>query len=182
MHFPLKKYTWIGIIFCMTTGVLLHFLFEWTGRNPVIGAFSPVNESVWEHLKLLFFPCLVFFLWEYKKTKHSAPGLINIRIRGLLWGLLLIVSGFYTYTGILGQDFVIADILLFAAAVLTVYLFSYHKYRQHPSLSSVSIPLLVVLLVLLASFILFTYLPLHIALFMDPQSFTFGIASDTLIY
>lgn len=68
MYFSFKKYTLIGIVFSMTAGVLLHFLYEWTGRNPVVGAFSPVNESVWEHLKLLFFPVLYSFYGNTKKT------------------------------------------------------------------------------------------------------------------
>ena len=36
-------------------GTLLHFTYRWSGRNPLI---APVNESVWEHMKLLFFPML----------------------------------------------------------------------------------------------------------------------------
>ena len=38
-------------------GVLLHFLFHWF-PNPVLALVSPVRESVWEHVKLLYFPLL----------------------------------------------------------------------------------------------------------------------------
>lgn len=38
-------------------GVLLHFLFSWL-PNPVTALVSPVRESVWEHVKLLYFPLL----------------------------------------------------------------------------------------------------------------------------
>lgn len=38
-------------------GVLLHFLYQWF-PNPVLALISPVRESVWEHVKLLYFPLL----------------------------------------------------------------------------------------------------------------------------
>ena len=41
-------------------GTLLHFLFDWTGGNAVVALFSAVNESIWEHLKLLFYPMVLF--------------------------------------------------------------------------------------------------------------------------
>ena len=45
-------------IFISVLGVLLHFTYEWSGNNPIVGLFSATNESTWEHLKLLFFPML----------------------------------------------------------------------------------------------------------------------------
>ena len=38
-------------------GVLLHFLYRWL-PNPLLALVSPVRESVWEHVKLLYFPLL----------------------------------------------------------------------------------------------------------------------------
>ena len=35
-------------------GVLFHFVYDWTGENAVVGLFTPINESTWERLKLLF--------------------------------------------------------------------------------------------------------------------------------
>ena len=47
-------YTWeiIGTFFIIIAGSLLHFVYEWTGYSDIMGLFTPVNESVWEHLKL----------------------------------------------------------------------------------------------------------------------------------
>lgn len=38
-------------------GVLLHFLFHWF-PNPVTALVSPARESIWEHVKILYFPLL----------------------------------------------------------------------------------------------------------------------------
>ena len=45
-----------GFIFTGVAGVLLHFLFEWTGKSIFVAPFAAVNESIWEHMKLLFVP------------------------------------------------------------------------------------------------------------------------------
>ena len=64
----LKKSNKIGFFFVLILGTLLHFSFAWLREAPVAGLFSAVNESTWEHMKLLFFPSFLYFLWEYKNT------------------------------------------------------------------------------------------------------------------
>ena len=61
----LKRYTMIGILFVLVAGTLAHFLYDWTGRNPVAGLFAPVSESIWEHMKLVFFPSVLYSLCLY---------------------------------------------------------------------------------------------------------------------
>ena len=41
-------------------GTLLHFLYDWLGKSVWVAPFSGVNESTWEHMKLLFWPMLLF--------------------------------------------------------------------------------------------------------------------------
>lgn len=54
-----------GIPFLILVGCIIHFVFDWTNRLPIIGIFSPVNESVWEHLKLGFWSLMLFSLAEF---------------------------------------------------------------------------------------------------------------------
>lgn len=58
-------YELAGIIFIIAFGSVLHFTFEWSGRQVAVGVFSAVNESVWEHLKLGFWPAIAFALFEF---------------------------------------------------------------------------------------------------------------------
>ena len=53
-----------GFLFTGALGVLPHFLYEWSGGNTLAAAFSAVNESTWEHMKLLFFPMFVFSVFQ----------------------------------------------------------------------------------------------------------------------
>ena len=52
--------TYFGIGFVLVLGTFSHFFFDWSGENRLVGIFAAVNESTWEHLKLLFFPALLF--------------------------------------------------------------------------------------------------------------------------
>ena len=46
--------TWLAAILA---GCALHFLYEWL-PSAITALFSPVNESLWEHVKLVFWPLL----------------------------------------------------------------------------------------------------------------------------
>ena len=65
MYRRLNIFLIIGAVFTIITGTLLHFVYEWSGESLFVGIFSPINESVWEHLKLLFFPMSVWILIGY---------------------------------------------------------------------------------------------------------------------
>ena len=65
MKRELRRWEIVGFIATGLFGTLLHFVYEWTGGNRVIAVFSAVNESTWEHMKLLFIPFLVFTVVEF---------------------------------------------------------------------------------------------------------------------
>lgn len=69
----LRKFTVIGILFVSVAGTLLHFVYDWSGQNPLVGFFAPVNESTWEHMKLLFFPMLLYGLVAVPILKSAYP-------------------------------------------------------------------------------------------------------------
>jgi len=52
MKSKLFKFELLGFVFCCILGTLSHFFYDWSGQNIIVGMFCPVNESVWEHLKL----------------------------------------------------------------------------------------------------------------------------------
>lgn len=55
----LIKYQIFSAVFAIILGTILHFTYEWSGNNAFIGAFSSINESTWEHLKLAFYPMII---------------------------------------------------------------------------------------------------------------------------
>jgi hypothetical protein len=163
----------LSTIFVMILGTLLHFTFEWSSNNLFVGAFSTVNESTWEHLKLLFFPMLTATIIGYFYTKPTVCNYLCAKVQGILVAISFIIVFFYTYTGIIGTNFAILDIASFFIAVILGEYVSYKKIVSKASCNNlISI---IILLVLCLCFIIFTFLPPHIGLFKDPLTGTFGI-------
>ena len=105
-----------GVTFVAVLGTLFHFLYDWI-ENPVIAAFSAVNESTWEHMKLLFFPALLFAVIEFPFFRKDCPNFWQIKCVGILIGLLLIPTLFYTLNGVFGKTPDWLNILTFFIAV-----------------------------------------------------------------
>lgn len=163
----LKYYTVIGAIFVLITGTLSHFLYKWTNYNFVIGLFTPVNESTWEHMKLIFFPMLLYSLFMMIKLNKEHICTPSSLSSGILLGTLLIPVIFYTYTGILGYNIFILDLLTFAVSVLAAF---YTVYRLALScrMQRYTILLCGLIIVMTICFLLFTYYPPDIGLFAVP--------------
>lgn len=170
-----RKASILFFVLVSVVGTLLHFVFDWSGKNPIVGLVAPVNESTWEHLKLLFFPVLLFTLGEvlylWRKGK-PVGGFLTARTFALCLGLFVIVAAFYTYSGILGQNYLIADILTFLLGVGVTAVFT-EKWASR--LSSQPLLALAILVLLTGMFFLFTFNPPAIGLFRDPVAGGFGI-------
>ena len=104
----------LGIPVLIIVGSLMHFVYEWSGNSIIVGIFAPINESVWEHLKMAFWPMLIWWLLGYFllsiNNKISAEEwFVSCAIAEIIC-LLVIVSFYYTYTGALGIESLILDI------------------------------------------------------------------------
>jgi len=83
-------------------GTILHFLYDWTNKSLLIAAFSGVNESTWEHMKLLYFPLFIFALVQSRYFKEY-KNYWCIKLIGIVTGLITIPVLFYTYNGVFGN-------------------------------------------------------------------------------
>lgn len=169
-----------GFIFVIVTGTLLHFVYNWTGQNRLAGIFSPVNESTWEHLKLLFYPTLLYSIVEYFVIGNRFPNFIAAKTLGITVGMLVIVAVFYTYTGIVGQHYLWADILTFVLGVASTYAYSWRTIHQADAGMIPQFTAILITLVLLACFAIFSFYPPHIPLFLDPVSKGYGVSGKNL--
>ena len=168
-----------GAVFISLFGSLLHFVFEWSGKFWLVGAFSAVNESTWEHLKLAVVPAVIWLLVERKILKREARNFFFAKEMGLFVMPILIIILFYSYIAILGNNLLALDISIFILAVIIGQFISY-KIMQVPEFSQkynkASIALMVILVVI---FIIFTYFPPKSFLFHDPVSGGYGIVGKS---
>lgn len=163
----LKLYTILGTIFVIIIGTLSHFVYEWSGNNFILGFFFPVNESTWEHMKLSFFPMLIYSLFMNKKLKDDYSCVTSSLLFGILLGTFLIPAIFYTYSGILGQNYLPLDILTFILSVLLAFIAVY-RLTLSCKVFSCTLWFKIFVFITAVSFFIFTYLPPDIGLFNAP--------------
>lgn len=165
-----------GFLFTGAAGVLLHFVYEWSGGSLLAAVVSSVNESTWEHLKLLFIPLFLFSLVQICLQGRTYPNLPAVRALSALTGLALIPLLFYTYTGALGWHNVWVDIAIFFLADLAAFTLDFRLLRRGRCRAGwQQLVGLAVLWGLLFCFVWCTLRPVRLPLWLDPVSGVYGI-------
>lgn len=150
-------------------GTWNHFFYSFSGNSAFTALFCPVNESVWEHLKLLFFPFLFVSALEYTCYRRSPLRFFYSRYIGVVSGMIFTVAFFYTYSGIIGRNFLLIDILLFFSSVLIAFVSANHFYLQNRSMRASDRTYIITLWAVTALFFfVFTCFPPDIPLFYSP--------------
>lgn len=171
----LRASEFLGILFIVFAGSLLHFTYQMSGGNPVVAVFSAVNESLWEHLKLAFWPATLLAAAQYARLRKAYPLLLLGKTVGILSMPLIIIAGYYSYTLFVPHNLA-ADIGLFVASVVAGQAISYRivsKTRDKAPKAWYSTTALAI--VAMASlFAIFTFNPPQIELFRDPVTGGFG--------
>lgn len=135
-----------------------------------LALFCAVNESVWEHLKLGFWPALFLAVFEYLHWGKTTRNFIIAKTISLYTIPAVITAIFYSYTGILGRNYLIVDISSFVLAVLIAQLISYRLIIDRKDHSRYNKAALVFLSVLTLAFCLLTYFPPVLEPFLDPHT------------
>ena len=169
----MKKWQIAGFVFTGVLGTLLHFLFDWTGGSVIAALFSAVNESIWEHMKLLFYPMLLFAGIEYRFWGKKNPSFWCVKLVGILTGLALIPVLYYAYTGILGVSADWFNVVIFFIAAGVTYLLE-TKLFERGFRCRFSGAAFICLLLVAVTFTVLTFLPPRIPLFQDPITGTYG--------
>jgi hypothetical protein len=164
-----------GIAFVVVLGSVLHFAFEWSGRAIPIAPIAAVNESVWEHLKLGFWPALIYAALEYGRFGKSAHNFSSAKTLGVYLIPITIVVLYYAYTAILGHGLLQVDIAIFVVAVIVGQLVSYKLLIASPLPARLNRFAPIALAVLAILFVLFTFYTPQVSLFRDPVTGGYGI-------
>lgn len=150
---------WLTFAAALVLGVLLHFLYQWL-PSPVTALFSPVRESLWEHLKILYIPLLLAGLFLGGR-KAYAPWLLSL----LLVCALMLGAGWLYHIVFEGRAMAF-DLILYAVLMLAGFLLPRLLWplSEWPGVGKVCAVLTALLAVLL---IWFTFAPPAGSLFAD---------------
>lgn len=157
----------LGVILICAVGTTAHFLYEWSGNNRIVGLFCPINESTWEHIKLLFFPMLFYTIGTTIGTRRQQPDWSTALLAGNLFGCACIPVIFYTYTGILGFHLLALDIGTFVISTILAFCFA-SRMMQHANGLRWRYGWIFATIAVTACFFIFTFYPPSLALFVSP--------------
>lgn len=169
----------LSIPILIILGSLMHFIYEWSGNLTIVGILAPINESVWEHLKLTLYPTILWWLIGYfifkRKCTISKEQWFSSAAVAVITCHLVILSFFYTYTGALGIESLMLDIFsLFLGVIISQYL-ALHLYK-FAKLNTVTYFIAIIIFIfLIITFTLFTFNPPHFPIFMDSITGKYGI-------
>lgn len=159
----LKKSKIIGAIVIFILCFLFHFLYEWW-PNTITKVLFPINESIWEHMKLLFIPFVIYTIFEYffinKKQNNIGLQLFLVPIIGILFYLIIYLPLY----NIIGENMFVSIILLSITIILEQFI-SYKLALKAEVKHSKKIGL-VGLIIVFITFIYLTYNPLDFYIFI----------------
>jgi len=158
----------LSILIAIVSGTLLHFTYEWSMHNRLVAIFSATNESVWEHLKIAFWPEIVIAIVYFIKKKPPFKKFITATASLLVTTLLIITSFYYTYTGIIGNHFLVIDIAIFILAIIFGFYMFFGILNDKNDCSTVGAIISTVIVIgLLAAFLLLTNHAPDLGIFMS---------------
>ena len=167
---------WQLVGFAVTAfgGTILHYLYDWTGKSALVAPFSGVNESTWEHMKLLFWPMFIYAIVQSFFFKDREE-FWCVKLKGILLGLILIPVIFYTYNGVIGTSPDWINIAIFFISAATVYIYESMQFKSgNVKCASPKLAFFILCAIALL-FVIFTFLTPELGIFMDPLTGYYGI-------
>ena len=155
----------VAFIFTVIVGGALHFTYELSGNNVIVGLFSAVNESPWEHLKLAFVPILIFGIIEYYYLNQTTNNLFLGKLVAFLTMAFIITAVYFGYSHFTGHPILFIDITTFILSALLGHYLSYKitsSTKEYKLLNLLSVISFIILAVI---FIHFTFNPGNSPLF-----------------
>ena len=170
----LSRWQIAGFALTALGGTLLHFLYDWTSESVLIAPFSAVNESTWEHMKLLFFPLFLFALIQSRFFKEY-KNFWCVKSAGIVTGLVLIPVLFYTYNGVFGKSPGWVNIAIFFVAAAVAFLLETWLFKKGGLRWKRTWLALGIICLIGVMFAVFTFATPQIPVFQDPITGTYGI-------
>lgn len=167
----IKKALLWGIPLIFIVGSIFHFLFDITSGNIIFAVIFPTNESIFSHLKLTYFPVLIYFFIAYivlhNEDDINASKWTISAAMAVFVGIAFVTSAYYIATAAFNIYSLIVDISIFFVSVVLGQLMAIHVYK-HSSGGKLKLALAIIfLIVVLVMFYLFTVNPPNLPLFIE---------------
>jgi hypothetical protein len=147
-------------------GVVTHSFHKWFKKGFLVHVFSAVNESVWEHMKLSFYPMLGTVIIHSLIPGFYYSGFWGSAFLTVITATVLVPLLYYPVRAMLGKEVPAASIGLYFVCILLAFVLEYFLMDSKAMIMDQGIAI-AALAVCLAVFAVFTYFPPRVELFRD---------------
>ncbi|WP_026478365.1 DUF6512 family protein [Alkaliphilus transvaalensis] len=168
----LFKWEVAGVVVIFILSFLLHEAYDLSGNNPIVALFAPINESIWEHMKMAAFAVFFFSIIEYLFIRHSINNFFLAK--GLLIFIIPIMVALLNiaYMAVLGKHMVLIDITGLFIWITLGQLMSYKLLSNNHHFTHLNNIFLVGASLMLMVYIIFTYIPPNLGIFKEHSNET----------
>ena len=170
----------ISIVIISIVGTLSHFLYDISNHNKIVGLFTAVNESTWEHIKIALTPTIFWSIID-GLIYGSNPNYILAKFISLNVIIFLMPLLFYGYKYLLKKELFYIDIMIFYIVIICSQLIFNHLLNVPPVGFIVDYISIIGLFILFGCYLLLTLLPLKSFLFKDPITSKYGFKGHSEI-
>lgn len=150
-----ETYTLIGILVLFVVGSLFHFLYSLTGECFIIGLFVPINESIFEHTKMVVLPIYIWWsiFYLFRKKDLFVNAWFTSALIAMISAIIAIPMLFYFYSQAFGIESLVIDILILLISLAIGQILGLHYYRHGKGIEyHFAIVLMIVIIILFAFF------------------------------
>jgi len=172
-----KKLKILGVVLAFLLCFPLHFLYE---KFPsfITSIFAPVNESIWEHMKILFGSILLSGVIQKIiaiKKKQNYNNICFSNFIGAISSILIFLIIFLPIYNIIGENFFITILIMLITIILSEIISYLVMNKDNLHLENVTIVLVIIVYII---FTILSYNPINAGIFIDPISNTCGISKE----
>ena len=162
-----------SIIIISIIGTISHFLYDLTNHNKIVGLFTSVNESTWEHIKISLTPTILYSLYD-GYLYGANPNYFFVFFFNFISLIILIPLLFYTYKNIFKKDNKFFNIAIFYISIIISQILFY-VILDIPKMDYIYNYLSCIgIFIIFGCYLLLTLLPLKTFLFKDPITNKYG--------
>jgi len=171
----LQKWKLTGMVTVVVAGSLMHSIYPWSGETRWLGFLFPVNESVWEHLKMGYYALFLYALVAYPFLHRKVHNFWFAKLVGVFVLNVTVVLVFYTYTALIGRSIVLIDILSYVLGAMLSQQLIHRIYLEKVLFRYAGIVGIGGMLIIGLMFAWFTLHPPFKSIFRDGRNGSYGI-------
>ena len=171
----LKNIKIIGLFGIFLLCFLFHFIYDWF-PNSLFSIFFPVNESIWEHMKLIYSSYVFYGIIDYLLIKKNKISINNFLIQLLLIpiiGIILYLIIFIPIYNLVGENMIVSIGLLFIIIIIEQLISYFMLIKKEIKYQNIIGIIGIILIYILFGYL--TYKPIENYLFFDVLNSKYGI-------